>query len=43
MIVTFEMREERKMLATHNKLQPGMKGLKEGHDLHMLEVSELLA
>ena len=43
MIVTLDTREERKKRAIANKLKRGMKGLDEGHDPHMLDVSEIVA
>ena len=42
-IVTMETREQRKRMAIMNKLTAGMRGLGEGHDPHMLDVSELVA
>ena len=43
MIVTMETREQRKRMAITNKLKAGMRGLSEGHDPYMLDVSELVA
>lgn len=43
MIMTLETREERKKMAIDCKLKPGMKGFNEGHDPHMLDVSEMVA
>ena len=43
MIIIMETREEWKRMAIVNKLKAGMKGLSEGQDPHMLDVSELVA
>ena len=43
MIITIETREERKRMAIVSKLKVGMKGLSEGHDLYVLDVSECIA
>lgn len=41
LILNMETREQRKCLAIANKVKAGLKGLTEGHDLHMLDVSKL--
>ena len=43
MIITMETQEEQKRMAIVSKLKSGMAGLGEGHDRHMLDVSELIA
>ena len=43
MIMTPETRPERKHMPIDCSLKSGMKGLNEGHDQHMLDVSEMVA
>lgn len=42
MIMTMEKREQRKQMSIANELKACMKGLNEGHDPHILDVSEII-